>query len=52
MYKPPEKRELTEQIGRWTGRHLDIRENFEILWSQLAKNTLKLSTMVAENFEI
>ena len=27
-------------------------ENFEISWSQMAKITLKLSTMVGEIFEI
>ena len=27
-------------------------ENFEICWSQMSKNTLKLSTIVRENFEI
>ena len=29
-----------------------VRENFEIYSSQVAKNTLKLSTIVGENFEI
>jgi hypothetical protein len=28
-----------------------IEENFEIYFSQMAKNDLKLSTMVRENFE-
>ena len=27
-------------------------ENFEICWPQMARNALKLSTMVGENFEI
>jgi hypothetical protein len=29
-----------------------IGENFEIYFSQMTKNDLKLSTMVGENFEI
>ena len=29
-----------------------VGENFEIDLSQIARNTLKLSTMVGENFEI
>ena len=30
----------------------NVGENFEIYWSQVAKNAFKLSTMVGENFKI